>query len=572
MAYWINHEISKVIELIEKEDFVLPVIQRKLVWDEEHITLLFDTILKGDSFGAIMTLKDIKGTKPLFEFRPFDKDFVEGKNILSTRVDKITKHISYVIDGQQRLYAIYIGLTGSYNSRYLYFDLLSEWDKDDFYLQFALDKNMELKSRVDAADGNGTRRTFWYRVKDLYSQLASAGNPHQRVVQQIFDDYHEENFTDDEKESIKKNVENFAQQFFSCKNIGICEVLLNTEKDIYYNRRKTVELFRRLNQSGTKLDASELIASVLKSFTADNEEFLYEDINEFLDLNLGQDEIIKLIFILQDNHRKELLDVEQQDSDFIQKNRDRILNSIRGTKQFLIASRLYNFFKDYRPSVIPLYFIAYHLFHKTEINIDSLKDYFNNVEDNEDYKLIYKWIYLSLLNGVFRRRGAGWTAYKTGIRKILEVMKEHKNKEFPVDKLFKMYIDYPLSFDDNIREDKLDSYDFSFLMYIIYERCSKFREEDIDHIHPYAILEKIGLSPDGINTVANKQLLDRGTNRGNKSNKELKDWINSLNNKEHYLKRHLIPQKEELWMSCNYQKFIKERRALIKNKLVQELR
>jgi len=60
--------------------------------------------------------------------------------------------------------------------------------------------------------------------------------------------------------------------------------MINRKKDIYWNRRKAVELFRRLNQGGTKLSAIDLMASILKSFSAENEKFLYENIKEFSDV------------------------------------------------------------------------------------------------------------------------------------------------------------------------------------------------------------------------------------------------------------------------------------------------
>lgn len=41
------YRISDAITGIDDEKFVLPVIQRRLVWDEEKMTLLFDTILTG---------------------------------------------------------------------------------------------------------------------------------------------------------------------------------------------------------------------------------------------------------------------------------------------------------------------------------------------------------------------------------------------------------------------------------------------------------------------------------------------------------------------------------------------
>ena len=567
MANWEDWRIMDVIEKIQKEEIVLPVVQRELVWDEEKIVLLFDTVLRGNSFGAIMTLKDWRGKEPLFEYRPFIKDYVKDTFIFSTKTEKLSSDISYVIDGQQRLSAFYIGLIGSYNSKELYFDLLSEWNKEVFYLDFASSPN-ELKNQVDTSDGNGKRRTLWYRVKDLFLQLKNAGGQYKFVVNQILSQYRDINFIEEEKERIRENIDIFNTQFLNSKNLGICEVMINFEKDIYWNRRKAVELFIRLNQGGTRLSALDLMASTLKSFSAENEKFLYEDIKEFSDIGLGQDEIIKYIFLLQDNHRKELTDIEKSDSDFIQNNKERILNSLRGVKQFLKASGLYDFFAEQNPSVIPLFFIGYHLFHKKNVKTEDIKDYFRNIEKNTDYKLIYHWIYLSLLQKIFRRRGAGWIAYKTGIRKILEVMKKHKDKDFPTNEIFKVYIDHPLYFKENIDENRLDDYDFDFLMYIIYGK--KFRKEDIDHIHPYSILIK-GYDIDKINTVVNYQLLDYGINRGDKNNKELKDWINGLVNKDDYLKRHLIPDNPDLWTSENYEQFLIERKNLIKTKLEEKL-
>ena len=568
MANWEDLRIIDAVEKIEKEEIVLPVIQRELVWDEEKIELLFDTVLRGDSFGAIMTLKDWRGKEPLFEYRPFIKDYVTGTFIFSTKTDKLSRDISYVIDGQQRLSAFYIGVSGRYNGKELFFDLLSEWDKEDFYFNFVSKQN-DLKQNVDTSDGDGKRGTLWYKVKDLFAQLKNAGGQYKFVVTQILDQHKELNLPDEEKEIIRENVENFNTQLLNSKNLGVCEVMINFEKDIYWNRRKAVELFRRLNQGGTRLSALDLMASILKSFSAENEKFLYEDIKEFSNIGLGQDEIIKYLFLLQDNYRKEMSDIEKSDSDFIQNNKHRILYSLKGVTQFLIASGLYDFFCEYKPSVIPLYFIGYHLFHKSDVSTENVKEYFKDIERNKDYKLIYRWIFLSLLQKIFRRRGAGWIAYKTGVRKILEVVKNHKNKDFPVDEIFEIYINHPLYFKPEIDEDRLNDYDFDFLMFSIYGK--KFRKEDIDHVHPYSILESKGFQVGEINSVTNYQLLDYSINRGDKNAKELKDWINSISNKNDYLKRHLIPQDENLWVSDNYKEFIEARKVLIKDRLDDKL-
>ena len=51
MANWESKTVSEVITKIADSQYVLPVIQRRLVWTEGKMELLFDTLLKGTSFG-----------------------------------------------------------------------------------------------------------------------------------------------------------------------------------------------------------------------------------------------------------------------------------------------------------------------------------------------------------------------------------------------------------------------------------------------------------------------------------------------------------------------------------------
>lgn len=566
MANWTSLKIVECIEKIEREELVLPVVQRDFVWSMEKIQLLFDTLLKGDSFGGIMTIKDLKGKKPIFYFRKFIKNYQQGKNPVSKDVEQLDQNISYVVDGQQRLSAFYIGIAGNYDGKDLYFDLLSEIEHKNFNFVFASTPS-ELNAEVDNFDGTLKNRTFWYSLISLYRKIEECGADYHTAYDEITDEYSSKKFSDKDLELIRRNIENFSNQIFNFPNIGICEVRLDRKYDEVENRIRVVELFRRLNQGGTKLDGLELMASKLKGFDPENEFFLQE-IEQFGDIGFGKDEVIKLIFILQDNPNKSLANITKEDSDFIRNNKERIKNSLIGTRFFLEQSNLLEFYEKEKPSIIPLYFISYFLFYLKNTD-DEIKVYFRNSEiNNLNYKLIYNWIYLSLLNKVFRRRGAGWTAYSTGIRKILEIVKKYKNKDFPTLLLFEMYKAHPLEFSDKIEINNISKFDFNFLMFIIYEKPKNFRTNDIDHIHPKSILEKNGVGWDLINNYANFQLLDFSTNRGNKNDKELYEWITEVvNNRNDYLEMHLIPDNEKLWRSENFQEFLLRRQNLIKEKL-----
>ncbi|MFX6937597.1 hypothetical protein ABTH70_19515, partial [Acinetobacter baumannii] len=73
-----------------------------------------------------------------------------------------------------------------------------------------------------------------------------------------------------------------------------------------------------------KLSSFDLVASVLKGFEWEMEGFLEETLKSYEEIGLTQDNLIKLIFLLQDNHKKEMAAIEAADAQFAIKNRERI--------------------------------------------------------------------------------------------------------------------------------------------------------------------------------------------------------------------------------------------------------
>ena len=572
MAHWKPLKLNEVIEQISKDEIVLPVIQRNLVWKPEEMALLFDTLFKGDSFGGIMTIKDLKGRRPIFEYHSFIRQYQTGQIIFSKDEEKLDKNISYIVDGQQRLSSFYIGVLGEFDSKKLYFDLFGEASERSFNFKFTQNKS-ELKSLVDNFDGTQKNQTFWFQVTLLYNIFQETGHQWRDALLQIEQDLPLE-LTDKQKANLERNLECFQNAIFASPNIGICEVQINSKTDTIENRLNVVELFRRLNQGGTRLDAMELMRSKLKAFSADNEIFLHESKTEFQDICFNQDSIIKLLFLLQDDHNKDLANINKQDSDFIQNYKERIRSALKGTREFLKCAGLFEYFNSTKPIVTPLYFITYHLFHlnKTE---NEIENYFKNAEtNNPDFLEIKKWLILSILNNVYRR-GTGWDPNKTGIRKVLEVIKNNKNNTFPTENIFSVYKSHPLEFESEIKDDYewLNWYDRDLLVYLLYGRPSNFRVNDIDHIHPKSILAKQE-NPNWankINSIGNYQYLDFSTNRS-KQDKELWDWIeNHVEHKQAYLKFHLIPTDKDLWKSINFEAFLDSRRTLIFERIQKQL-
>lgn len=560
MATWKAFRVSDIISEIESEKFVLPVIQRRLVWDEDKMETLFDTLLKGDSFGGVMVIEEDKDSKPLFNFRPFTRD---GSVIQSRQVDRLSQLQNFVIDGQQRLQTFYIGLKGSINGKVLFFDLFSDYNSE-FEFKFENNTSKLPKQSKDNADRIIPDHN-WYLVSGLLQRLKET-NDEDQVSDEIIK---AQDITDSkQKTHIQKNVKAFYKNVLNAEAIGISKVVVNKSFDEVANRQRIVELFRRLNDGGTKLSPFDLVASILKGFAWEMEGFLEETLKSYEEIGLTQDNLIKLIFLLQDNHKKEMASIEGADACFAIDNRDRIKSTLQGLKAFLIESGLYNYYKDGNRSFIPLFFIAYHLFNKPISNEDVAKFFKDFDAGNTEFPKMKKWIFHSLLNGVFRSKGAGWIPYKTGIRKLLEEIQKHKKADFPTDQLFQVYANHPIKFTTSYTISNLDELDYSFLFYLIYDCNQTIRIQDIDHILPKSILETLNIESEKINSIKNYQLLDYGTNRGAKNANPFKQWINNdVSDKAAFVKRHLIPADETIWTEDKFEDFTTARASLILNKI-----
>lgn len=566
MATWKAYRVYDVINDIDEERFVLPVIQRSLVWTENKMELLFDTLLKGDSFGGIMVIEEERDTKPLFNYRPFTKD---GEFIPSKQVDELRQNQNFVIDGQQRLQSFYIGLKGTINGKNLFFDLFSDFNSE-YEFKFEKDQNKLPKFSKENAE-RAIPEHLWYPVKDLLRRLKDVGDEDQ-VASEISQKL---NLDDEKKQfAIGKNVKAFYRNVISNDTIGVSKVSINKSLPELDNRQKIVELFKRLNDGGTRLSSFDLVASILKGYSWEMEGFLKEVLSEYGDIGLDQDNLIKLIFLLQDNTNKEMAAIEAKDAEFAIQNQDRIKATIKATRDFLLHSKVFDYYKEGNQSFIPLFFIAYHLYHKDLTN-EQIVNYFTTYETkNSDFLNLQSWLYLSLLNGVFRSKGAGWIPYKTGIKRILGIVKNYKNKPFPTNEIFELYANQLHFFSLKPTVDNLDSFDKSFLYYLMYGRQRTVRTNDIDHIMPKNILEKLGFEWESINSIKNYQLLDFGTNRGEKNGKAFTDWVNNANyvqDKGFYVETHLIPNSEEIWTEDKFLEFSRSRGDIIISKLNEYL-
>lgn len=109
-------KISRVMEKISSNELVLPSIQREYVWKTNQVEDLFDSLMRGYPIGTFLFWdigNDYIGNFVFYEFlrNYHERDFSHNKKIdLKGCSGKVTA----ILDGQQRLTSIYIGLKGTY--------------------------------------------------------------------------------------------------------------------------------------------------------------------------------------------------------------------------------------------------------------------------------------------------------------------------------------------------------------------------------------------------------------------------------------------------------------------------
>lgn len=564
MANWESKTVRDVITKIVDDEIVLPVIQRRLVWDEEQMLKLFDSLFVQNSFGSIMCVEEQSGEEPLFSCRPFTKD---GSMTNSTNPPQVTRTRMFVIDGQQRLQSFYIGLWGTFKGKSLFYDLFSNYRENEYNFDFGVSAD---KLPPENKDSSVINEHFWYQASLLFNRLTR--EPHRSVADDIIN---RAGITDYKKiDHIKENVRNFFDRIFADTSIGISKVSAHLFSDTIKDRERIAELFQRLNSGGTTLTNYDLIYSSLSALDDDMESFFETLESGYSEIGINRRTIIRLMYVLTDHPIKNE-DSMKEEAGFIAEHKERIEKTLEALKKFLIASDHVEWFKISGKSVIPLYFLAYHIFYNP-CDDEKLPNLFDNYDtNNPDFCAMQSWLKVSLLNRAFSYN-CGWRAYSTGMTQIHKVMKGSQGKRFPISNLFTLYRERLNKFARNrITVNTLAFFDEDYMFYLTYGMPkSSVREEDIDHIHPRSRLKKAGIDESKINSFGNLQLLDIKDNRNGKRAKEFGDWIKIGvldETRPQYLKKHLIPEDTSLWYSDRFDDFLSARLQLIVDKIKSEL-
>ena len=285
--------ISDLIREVN-QNLYLPAIQRELVWGHGRIERLFDSLMEDFPIGSFLFWRLEQKNKhewPVYEFiREYN---AEKPHNPSANLGGINGDISLVLDGQQRITSLFVGLRGSY--RYFYY----RWRKTRLYL--------DLLKQPISNDENAEDLTFGFAFREIPKPSVNPEHlwyPVGRILD--FED------AEDAKSDIKVQLEGLSedQNVNANKLIGRLHTRIHTKQvGNYYEERsqdydKVLQIFVRANSAGQPLEYSDLL---LATATAKWETLdARDEIHNFTDLlnetgngfKFGKDFVLKACLYL----------------------------------------------------------------------------------------------------------------------------------------------------------------------------------------------------------------------------------------------------------------------------------
>ncbi len=252
MAFQTPITIKDALKRIHDRDYALPAIQREFVWSQEQICALFDSLMRGYPIGAFLFWEVKKKSLRKHNWYEFITHYhqKDDPHCHELTIADRSRNITAVLDGQQRLTALNIGIYGSYAEklprlwwnnpiafprRHLYLKLTEKANDDESGSEFLF--RMMPKKEV-ANDPS------WFRVKEIL-KFQNTREIHRHLQPLGLADH----------PLAFDHLDRLREVIYSDSVISFYQ-----EKD--QNLDKVLDIFIRTNSGGTQLSYSDLLMSV----------------------------------------------------------------------------------------------------------------------------------------------------------------------------------------------------------------------------------------------------------------------------------------------------------------------
>lgn len=573
MAYETPLTIVEVIKNISNNRYVLPSIQREFVWSTSQIERLFDSLMQEYPIGTFLFWEVAKEKYQEYDFYKFIQNYHEIYSHNEKADLRGEENITAILDGQQRLTSLYIGLKGSYAYKLPHKHKKSwgAFPKRRLYLNIlepASDDNEYEFSFLTEDEAQNTEKKYWFEVGNILDM---------QTVGDVLD-YVENN--------ILYKTYTVEQSRFARDTLARLQEVIHKQNIISYYREKSEQLdkvlniFIRVNSGGTVLSYSDLLLSVASAqWESDAREQITDLVDELnaigMGFNVNKDFVLKAALVLCD-----IKNVKFKVDNFNKTNMAIIEENWKSLRKALFqAVRLIASFGYSREtlksnnSIIP---IAYYL------RMIGLPDNFEVSSSTvENRKKIKNWLIRALLKGSF---GNGPDAVLTHMR---EILKENGDKEFPLEKIIDSFKGTPKSItfteddiDEYLLKKKYGSQEVLSILMLLYPALDFSNKFHIDHMYPKSKFNRRNLIAKGVisseipsylecaNDIGNLQLLPANANIV-KQNKDFDVWLReeyqTKEEMKQYQSTHWLPSDQYSYYTySNYLNFISQRKKLMK--------
>jgi hypothetical protein len=577
-----SRTIGAVVDDVNRTYF-LPAIQRPFVWSSAQIVALFDSLLKGYPISSFMFWAVDETTKAELRCYRFFESF--RPDVMNEPTSVEGRQVVLVLDGQQRLTSLMIGLRGTFmekakgarstsasawSAKTLYLDLLRDPDPktadDDDGNEFGVTYGLSFQEKKPTSNN----RHHWFKVGSMLDYPTE--DRLEGLVAKVRTEFHP-GVSDWEKTLAENTLRRLHQLIWHDEGVNFF-----TEHDQSVDR--VLDIFVRANDGGTKLSKADLLMSMITSKWSSGS--AREEIGGFVDhINRGlaapnkitRDLVLKACLVVCD--REVVYNVKNFSGEVIaeiERNWVRIKQAIENTFRLLNRHGLTGDNLGSLNAALPL---VYYIYNTPDFDFRGSSE-FERVNASD----MHLWLVNSLLVSAFvGHSDQTITTARATIRDHLRV-----GRDFPMQKLF----------DAMAKGGRLSQVDERTIEELFEMQYGKprtfvalsllFREIDwngatwhVDHIIPRADAQKNVLKgrnlPEhriqeilgAVNSLGNLQLL-RGDENIEKGALPFRSWITGR--RVDFYDQHMIPERLDLCDVLSLPEFVREREKLIRKRLL----
>jgi uncharacterized protein with ParB-like and HNH nuclease domain len=565
-----SETIAAVLPRINSS-FFLPALQREFVWTADQICTLFDSLMRRYPISSFLFWQVPAEARDDVEAYEFLHTVRESNN--RARLARVhgNDDLTFVLDGQQRLTSLLVGLQGMYIerkaksgkgartpvSKKLYLNLLHDGTapdgEGDVYYHFEF---------FDFAPTLLRGNSYWFEVGRILN--VKAKKELDALIERQIKAVRDVRSLSTQEAGV---VEHNLTRLYEATRVD--EVIsYHTETDPDHER--ILEIFVRANSGGTELSKSDLLLSTLTLHWGT--ENAREEINGFVEeLNtqltrknrLNKDFVMKSCLVLLN------MPVAYRVSSFtkdtcarIKERWDDIRHSVR---RAVDAANAFGIDEKTLTSANALIPIAFYLHQHPSLTLRG-----ESAIEVANAARVRVWLLSALLNRIL---GGSSDSMLTKLREALQVH-YRPNGDFPVvaldeavRKAGRVSASSQDAVDNVLSTTYGDSTCFLALSLLYDERNWGTIDYSIDHLFAQDIFKGAAVPADlkELRDDFGNLALIIGNENSGKKERPLHEWLATRG--PEFLKRHFIPPDPSLWHIGRFERFLIERRKLLKARL-----